>query len=183
MGEAGEGKNISHQQKKLNEKELREFRKRFNIPIEDEDVVETPFYRPSSSHEISKYIIKRRKALGGFLPERRSDFVKPQLPQSSFYDEFKKDSGNRELSTTMGFVRLLTKLLRDKSVGQSVVPIIPDEARTFGMEALFRQIGIYSLRDNFMSLLIKTLYFITEKKKTVKYLKKVSTRQVLWLHL
>jgi len=144
MGEAGEGKNISHQQKKMNEKELREFRERFNIPIPDEDVVETPFYRPDKNSLVSKYMLKRRKELGGFLPERKVDYPKPELPDASFYEDFKKGSTGRELSTTMSFVRLLTKLLRDKNIGQSIVPIIPDEARTFGMEALFRQIGIYS---------------------------------------
>lgn len=144
MGEAGEGKNISHQQKKMNEKELREFRERFKIPIPDEEVVETPFYRPDKGSAVTKYMLKQRKKLGGFLPERKVDYPKPTLPDATFYDDFKSGSEGRELSTTMAFVRLLTKLLRDKNVGKNIVPIIPDEARTFGMEALFRQIGIYS---------------------------------------
>jgi len=144
MGEAGEGKNISHQQKKLNEKELREFKERFDIPLSDEDVVETPFYKPAKNSEEIKYLLKQREALGGFLPERITEFSELNLPDSSFYEEFYGSSGENELSTTMAFVRIMSKLIRDKEVGKHIVPIIPDEGRTFGMESLFRQIGIYS---------------------------------------
>ena len=144
LGEAGEGKNISHQQKKLNEKELREFRDKLNIPLDDEDVVDAPFYRLEANSKEQKYLLSKRKELGGFLPERKVEYTPLDVPDSSFYTEFHKDSGASELSTTMGFVRLLTKLLRDKNIGKNIVPIIPDEARTFGMESLFRSIGIYS---------------------------------------
>ena len=143
MGEAGEGRNISHQQKKLNEKELREFRSRFGIPISDEEIAETPFYRPSEDSKESKYIQKHRKNLGGYIPERKVDPAPIKIPPSTFYDEFLKSSDNAA-STTMSVVRILSKLLRDKEIGRNIVPIIPDEARTFGMESLFRQIGIYS---------------------------------------
>ena len=144
LGEAGEGRNVTHQQKKLNEKELREFRTRFDIPINDEEVAETPFYRPPSSSPEMVYLQERRKALGGYLPARR---VKPKpldVPPIGRFAEFLKGSERFEVSTTMAFVRLLGMLLRNKSVGRRIVPIIPDEARTFGMDPLFREIGIYS---------------------------------------
>ena len=144
LGEAGEGRNITHQQKKLNEKELREFRERFNIPLSDEEVVETPFYRPAIDSPETRYLLERRKQLGGFLPSRRAVPVRLPVPDRAFYEEFFKASGEMPLSTTMAFVRVLAKLLRDKEIGRRIVPIIPDEARTFGMDALFRQIGIYS---------------------------------------
>ncbi len=143
LGEAGEGRNITHQQKKLNEKELREFLGRFNIPIKDEEINDTPFYRPPADSPEMKYLHERRKALGGYLPSRRIKAEKIQVPAEDFYAEFLKGS-EAEASTTMAFVRILTKLLRHPVIGRRVVPIIPDEARTFGMDALFRQIGIYS---------------------------------------
>lgn len=144
LGEAGEGKNISHQQKKLNEKELREFKARFNIPIDDDNVVETPFYRPDAHSEELRYILEKRQALGGFLPERKPHFPAMTTPDLNFFAEFLKESGDNELSTTMAFVRVMSKLLRHPELSKYVVPIIPDEGRTFGMESLFRQIGIYS---------------------------------------
>ena len=144
MGEAGEGRNITHQQKQLNEKELREFRTRFDIPLKDEEVVETPFYRPPQDSKETKYLLERRKSLGGFVPKRRVKAEALEVPQPDFFEEFLKDSGQLEASTTMSFVRLLAKLLRQPAIGKRVVPIIPDEARTFGMDALFRQVGIYS---------------------------------------
>ncbi len=143
LGEAGEGRNITHQQKKLNEKELREFRERFRIPISDEDVVETPFYRPPLESPETQYLLERRKSLGGFLPKRDVRIQPMEIPGPDTFSEFLKASP-MEASTTMAFVRLLTKLLRDKTIGRNIVPIIPDEARTFGLDALFRQIGIYS---------------------------------------
>src|SRR5438445_1020374 len=144
LGEAGEGRNISHQQKKLNEKELREFRARFNIPISDEEIVDTPFYRPPPESPESKYLLERRKALGGFLPKREVKSEPLKVPPLSSFAEFVKGSGRAEASTTMAFVRLLSHLLRDKNIGKRIVPIIPDEARTFGLDALFQEIGIYS---------------------------------------
>ena len=143
LGEAGEGKNISHQQKKLNEKELREFRAKLNIPIDEDEVVETPFYRPKTTSKEYKYLIEQRKKLGGFLPERKPCKESISLPKEDFYAEFSRGSKGK-ISTTMALVRLLTKLLRDPVIGKKIVPIIPDEARTFGMESLFRQIGIYA---------------------------------------
>jgi pyruvate dehydrogenase E1 component len=144
LGEAGEGRNISHQQKKLNEKELREFRARFNIPISDEEIVETPFYRPPIESPETKYLLECRKALGGFLPRREVKAEPLKIPSLSSFAEFLKGTGRTEASTTMAFVRLLSHLLRDKNLGKRIVPIIPDEARTFGLDALFREIGIYS---------------------------------------
>ncbi|HVV00284.1 MAG TPA: pyruvate dehydrogenase (acetyl-transferring), homodimeric type, partial [Verrucomicrobiae bacterium] len=144
LGEAGEGRNITHQQKKLNEKELREFRERFAVPISDEEIAEAPFFRPGPSSKEREYLLQRRQKLGGFLP-RRAVTAKPlELPDKSIFAEFAKGSGKFELSTTMGFVRLISLLTRNKSIGRQIVPIIPDEARTFGLDALFREIGIYS---------------------------------------
>src|SRR5439155_4691169 len=144
LGEAGEGRNISHQQKKLNEKELREFRARFNIPISDEEIVDTPFYRPPLDSRETKYLLERREALGGFLPKREVKAEPLKVPSLSSFAEFLKGSGRSEASTTMAFVRLLSHLLRDKTIAERIVPIIPDEARTFGLDALFREIGIYA---------------------------------------
>ena len=144
LGEAGEGKNVTHQQKKLNEEEMREFRSRFGIPIADDDILSDPFYKPDEdSHEI-KYLKERRKQLGGYVPSRRTDIRPIKAPPESLFEEFYKGTEGREVSTTMVFVRILAKLLKDKELGKLVVPIVPDEARTFGMEALFRQVGIYS---------------------------------------
>ncbi len=144
LGEAGEGKNITHQQKKLNEDELKEFRTRFGIPISDEDVVKAPFYRPSEDSPEITYLKERRKVLGGYIPKRVVKSSPIKTPSEELFEEFYTGTEGREVSTTMVFVRILSKLLRDKELGHLVVPIVPDEARTFGMEALFRQIGIYS---------------------------------------
>jgi len=143
LGESGEGKNITHQQKKLNEDELREFRSRFGIPISDEEVAYAPFYRPSDNSPNIRYLRERREALGGYLPARvvRTPPIEP--PADELFAEFL--AGNdRPVSTTMVFVRILAQLLRDKTLGKYIVPIVPDEARTFGMDGLFRQVGIYS---------------------------------------
>jgi pyruvate dehydrogenase E1 component len=144
LGEAGEGRNITHQQKKLNEKELREFRARFGIPIPDEVIAETPFYRPPPDSPEIKYLLERRKALGGFLPKRTVKAPPLKVPKLQDFAEFLKGSGQMEASTTMAFVRVLSALLRNKAIGKQVVPIIPDEARTFGLDALFRECGIYA---------------------------------------
>jgi pyruvate dehydrogenase E1 component len=144
LGEAGEGRNISHQQKKMNEKELREFRARFDIPVRDEDVIETPFYRPAKDSREIKYLLDRRQKLGGFIPKRVVKAEPLQTPRLEALPDFLKGSGMAELSTTMGFVRLLSNIIRDKMIGRQVVPIIPDEARTFGIDPLFSQVGIYS---------------------------------------
>jgi len=144
LGEAGEGKNITHQQKKLNEEELREFKIRFNIPISDDKIAEAPFYRPPDDSPEIKYLLERRRALGGFLPRRDTKIQSLKTPSDVLFEEFYKGSGNLEVSTTMAFVSMLSKLLKDKELGKYIVPIVPDEARTFGMESLFRQVGIYS---------------------------------------
>jgi pyruvate dehydrogenase E1 component len=145
IGEAGEGKNITHQQKKMNEDELKAFRTRFGIPIGDEDIAKAPFYRPNDNSPEVTYMAERRKQLGGFVPTRKVA-VEPlkgeNLPE--LFAEFHKGTEGRKASTTMAFVRMLSKMLRDKEIGELVVPIVPDEARTFGMESLFRQVGIYS---------------------------------------
>jgi pyruvate dehydrogenase E1 component len=146
LGEAGEGRNITHQQKKLNEKELREFRERFGVPISDEEIAETPFYRPAPDSPETKYLLDRREKLGGFLPARNTTSPRLEMPGREFFGELLKGSGKLEMSTTMTFVRLLTALLRHKEIGRRIVPIIPDEARTFGMDALFREFGIYSCK-------------------------------------
>lgn len=144
LGESGEGKNITHQQKKLNEDELREFRTRFGIPISDDEVAKAPFYKPADDSPEMKYLRERRDKLGGFVPERRVDVRPIKTPPEEIFEEFYQGTEGREVSTTMVFVRILAKLLRDKEIGKLIVPIVPDEARTFGMEAMFRQIGIYS---------------------------------------
>ena len=144
LGEAGEGKNITHQQKKLNEDELRHFRSRFGIPISDDEVAEAPFYRPPDDSPEIVYLRERRQALGGQLPRRAVRAEPLTTPPPQFFQEFKDGSGGRETATTMAFGRILTKLMRDKEIGRLIVPIIPDEARTFGLDSLFRPFGIYS---------------------------------------
>jgi pyruvate dehydrogenase E1 component len=144
LGEAGEGKNITHQQKKMNESDLRSFRTRFGIPISDEEIADAPFYRPPDDSTELQYLRERRKALGGFVPTRSVRVEPLTVPIEPIFEEFYKGTEGRKASTTMVFVRMLSKLLRDKEIGDLIVPIVPDEARTFGMESLFRAIGIYS---------------------------------------
>jgi pyruvate dehydrogenase E1 component len=144
LGEAGEGRNVTHQQKKLNEKELRQFRDRLGIPIGDTELAETPFFRPDGDSEEMQYLLERRRALGGFVPARRNRTVSIAPPPASLFAEFLEGSGDREVATTMVLVRLLRHLMNDPEIGKLIVPIVPDEARTFGMDALFRKFGIYS---------------------------------------
>ena len=144
LGEAGEGRNITHNQKKLNEEELLYFRDRFNVPLSDEEAMKAPFYRLDETSLEYKYLIDRRKALGGSLPIRTDRSTPLDLPDISIFQELLDGTGDREISTTMAYVRLLTILTKDKTIGKHIVPIIPDEARTFGMDPLFRQLGIYS---------------------------------------
>ncbi|MBL7647642.1 MAG: pyruvate dehydrogenase (acetyl-transferring), homodimeric type [Candidatus Hydrogenedentes bacterium] len=143
LGEAGEGKNITHQQKKMNEDELREFRGNFGIPITDDDVAYAPFYKPAEDSPEIQYLKARRAALGGSLPRREVTAPALKAPGDELIKEF-LTGNDRAVSTTMVFVRILAILLRDKALGKLVVPIVPDEARTFGMDGLFRQVGIYS---------------------------------------
>jgi len=146
MGEAGEGQNITHQQKKMGEEALKAFRDRFNIPISDEQIADAPFYRPDEDSEELKYLQERRKALGGYLPQRRRQAPALDIPGLDVFEQQLKGTGDREISTTMAFVRILTTLCKNKQIGKNIVPIVPDEARTFGMEGLFRQLGIYSVK-------------------------------------
>ncbi|MBN1958485.1 MAG: pyruvate dehydrogenase (acetyl-transferring), homodimeric type, partial [Desulfuromonadales bacterium] len=165
LGEAGEGKNITHSQKKLNEEELKEFRTRFNIPVSDEEIASAPCYCPDEDSPEIQYLRERRAALGGSLP-RRFDGSQPMACQTDWLiQEYLEGSGERELATTMAFVHLLAKLLRDPEFGQLIVPIVPDEARTFGMEALFRQAGIYSHSGQLYEPVDKgNLLYYNEKK-------------------
>jgi pyruvate dehydrogenase E1 component len=144
MGESGEGQNITHQQKKMGEESLRQFRDRFNIPVAEDRVDELPFYKPSEDSATMRYLRERREALGGFIPSRRVDAKPLQVPELSAFNVVLEGSGDREVSTTMGFVRLLMALTKDKAIKDRIVPIVADEARTFGMEGMFRQVGIYA---------------------------------------
>ena len=146
MGKIGEGKNPTHQLKKLDDDAVREFRDRFRIPVPDDKVTDVPFYKPEPNSDEMRYLLERRRALGGFLPQRRrSADEKLAVPGlDAFNAVLEPTAEGREISTTQAFVRFLTQLVRDKEVGKRVVPIIPDEARTFGMEGMFRQLGIFS---------------------------------------
>ena len=144
MGEAGEGQNISHQQKKMGEDALLAFRNRFNIPVSDEQVAEAALYKPADDSPEIKYMHERREDLGGFLLSKWPKAPTARLPDIKIHDKLLAGTGGREISTTMAFVRILNELIKDKAFGKYIVPIVPDEARTFGMEGMFRQLGIYS---------------------------------------
>ena len=165
LGEAGEGRNITHQQKKLNEKELREFRARFGIPVSDEEIAETPFFRPAPESRETKYMLGLRRKLGGFLPQRIVAARPLEVPKLEAFGDLLKGTSRTEMSTTMGFVRLLGSLIRNKAIGRQIVPIIPDEARTFGLDALFREIGIYSSKGQLYEPVdSKSLLYYNETK-------------------
>ncbi len=144
MGTAGEGMNITHQQKKMTLEQLAQFRDRFSIPIKDEDLPNIPFYKPAPESPEMKYLMQQRQNLGGFTPSRVNEVEKFEIPELRAFETLLGDSGGREMSSTMAFVRILSILLKDSHIGSRIVPIVPDECRTFGMEGLFRQIGIYS---------------------------------------
>ena len=144
MGSAGEAQNITHQQKKLDDEALKAFRDRFKIPVSDEEIVNLPFKRPAEDSPEMRYLHERRRQLGGYLPVRRTAAQPLVVPPLETFKALLDGTEGREISTTMAFVRILTALLKDKNLGRHVVPIVPDEARTFGMEGLFRQVGIYS---------------------------------------
>ena len=144
MGDAGEGQNITHQQKSMDIESLKTFRSRFDLPISDEEVESLSYYKPAKDSPEIKYMMERREALGGFLPKRKKQGNKLNVPSIEAFSNQLKSSGDREISTTMAFVRILTTLVKDKDIGKFIVPIVPDEARTFGMEGMFRQLGIYS---------------------------------------
>ncbi len=166
LGEAGEGKNITHAQKKLNEDELKAFRTRFNIPISDKDISATPFYRPAEDSPEMLYLKERRAELGGHLPNRQDGSYPMACHTEEIIREYFAGSGDRPLATTMAYVHLLTKLLNDPEFGKLIVPIVPDEARTFGMESLFRQAGIYSHAGQLYDPVDKgSLLYYNEKKE------------------
>jgi pyruvate dehydrogenase E1 component len=144
LGEAGEGRNVAHNQKKLNDTELLEFRSRFGIPISDAEVAEIPFYKPPENGREIRYLKEQRKRLGGFVPSRPSEHPTLEVPTLADYSKYLKGSDGKEASTTMFAVRLLSDLCKDDRIGKYVVPIVPDESRTFGMESMFRQVGIYA---------------------------------------
>ena len=144
LGEVGEGRNVTHQQKKLNEEELRAFRTRFGIPISDDEVAKAPFYRPPEDSPEMRYLRERRAALGGSVPSRPKNPPLLKTPSLADYAGFIEKSAGREVSTTTGAVTLMASLLKDKSIGKYIVPIVPDESRTFGMDPLFKQCGIYA---------------------------------------
>ena len=144
MGDAGEGQNITHQQKSMDIESLKTFRTRFDLPVSDEEVENLSYYKPAKDSPEIKYMMERRNALGGFLPKRKKQGNKLNVPSIDAFANQLKSTGDREISTTMAFVRILTTLVKDKDIGKFIVPIVPDEARTFGMEGMFRQLGIYS---------------------------------------
>ncbi|MDP9339552.1 MAG: pyruvate dehydrogenase (acetyl-transferring), homodimeric type [Acidobacteriota bacterium] len=165
LGEAGEGKNVTHQQKKLNEDELRVFRSRFAVPLNDDDCVEVPFYRPPENSAEIQYLRARREVLGGYVPQRSVRAKPLEADHDELFREFMDGSEGREVSTTMAFVGMLRKMLKDPEIGKLVVPIVPDEARTFGMESLFRTVGIYSsVGQRYEPVDVNTLLYYKEAK-------------------
>ncbi|MDP3775941.1 pyruvate dehydrogenase (acetyl-transferring), homodimeric type [Methylotenera sp.] len=144
MGDAGEGQNTTHQQKSMDIESLKKFRDRFDLPLTDEQVESLSFYKPAEDSPEMKYMASRREAMGGFVPQRRRKGNELTVPPLSAFENMLTATGDREISTTMAFVRILSTLVRDKQIGKYVVPIVPDEARTFGMEGMFRQLGIYA---------------------------------------
>lgn len=144
MGPVGQGQNTTHQTKKLSAKDVEGYRRRFNLPIEDAEVAKIPYCKPDKSSAEIQYVLKHRDALGGFLPQRRQQSSELPVPALETFKHQLQSSGDREISTTMAFVRVLNTLMKDKELKERIVPIIPDECRTFGMEGMFRQFGIYS---------------------------------------
>ena len=168
MGSAGEGQNTTHQQKKLAEEQLRAFRDRFKIPVSDEDLPKAPFVALNNAQKA--YLADRRKALGGAFPQRVSTSPKLAIPPLEAFKAQLQNTGEREISTTMAFVRILTTLLRDKELGKHIVPIVPDESRTFGMEGLFRSIGIYNPAGQ---------HYTPEDREQMSYYREAADGQVL----
>src|SRR3977135_566166 len=165
LGEAGEGKNITHQQKKMNEEELRIFRSRFGIPLNDQDCIEVPFYRPAEDSIEIQYLRPRRQAPAGHAPKRSTPSKPLVADHDELFKEFMDGSDGREVSTTMAFVGMLRKMLKDPEIGKLIVPIVPDEARTFGMESLFRTVGIYSrIGQKYEPVDVNTLLYYKEAK-------------------
>jgi len=166
MGESGEGQNITHQQKKMGTSSIKAFRDRFAIPVADEKLDEVPFYKPADDSAEMKYLKNRVKTMGGALPARRRTAAPLEIPALSAFEAQLKSTEDRGISTTMAFVRILNTLVRDKKIGKYVVPIVPDESRTFGMEGMFRQLGIYSsVGQLYMPQDADQLMFYKEDKK------------------
>jgi len=170
MGAAGEGQNTTHSQKKMNIEALQAFAERFHLPLSEEQIEKAEYYKPAEDSPEIQYLQARRKELGGYLPSRTHLAAPLEVPDLSIFDALLQGSGEREMSTTMAFVRMLTSLARDKKVGKNVVPIVPDEARTFGMEGMFRQLGIYSS--------VGQLYTPQDKEQVMFY-KEDKTGQIL----
>jgi pyruvate dehydrogenase E1 component len=171
MGQAAEGKNIAHGVKKVDLASLRQFRDRFDIPITDEELEKVPYYLPAPDSEEAQYIKAKREELGGYVPQRRTHFSTPlEIPALNAFDSILEGSADREISTTMAFVRVLNVLVKDKNIGKRIVPIVPDEARTFGMEGMFRQLGIYSSEGQ---------KYIPQDRDQVAYYKEDKKGQVL----
>nr|WKN37574.1 pyruvate dehydrogenase (acetyl-transferring), homodimeric type [Tunicatimonas sp. TK19036] len=144
LGEGGEASNATHKQKKLKEEELKVYRDRFKLPISDDEIAKAPFFRPKEDSEEIKYLLKRREELGGLIPQRKTKAKPIPEPDDKLFEEYRKGNGDREVATTMVTVQLMSKLMKNKEIGDKIVPIIPDESRTFGMDSLFRKFGIYS---------------------------------------
>ena len=171
LGASGEAQNVAHNVKKMDVDSIKQFRDRFNIPIADEKIEELPYFKFDEDSEEMKYLRARREALGGYLPSRREQAEEQlEIPELSAFDAILKGSGDRQVSSTMTFVRVLNALLKDKKIGKRIVPIIPDEARTFGMEGLFRQVGIYANEGQ---------KYVPEDKGIVSYYKEATSGQVL----
>ena len=165
MGHSGEGLNIAHQAKKMDLESLKQMRDRFGIPVKDEDLASYPYFKPAADSPEIKYMRERREALGGYLPQRRMKSVSLPTPEMSAFDAQLKGTGEREISTTMAFVRILNTLVKDKNIGRNVVPIVPDESRTFGMEGMFRQLGIWNQQgQNYAPVDADQLMFYKEAK-------------------
>jgi pyruvate dehydrogenase E1 component len=169
-GQSGQAKNDTHSLKKVALEDLKAFRDNFNIPLTDEQLQEMPYYRPSPESPEMKYMLERRKQLGGFYPVRRTEFEKLQVPGLDAFSSQLKSSGERTLSTQMALNRILSTLVKDKNMGQRVVPIVPDEARTFGMEGMFRQLGIYSSEGQ---------RYVPHDADQIMYYKESKTGQIL----
>lgn len=166
LGEAGEASNVTHQQKKLEEEELKNFRDRFKIPVSDEEVGKAPFYRFEKDSKEYEYLKESREKLGGWIPERKNKAEPVKLPGDDMYKDLLEDSGDREVATTMVIVKLMSKLIKDKNIGDRIVPIVPDESRTFGMEALFKDAGIYSsVGQNYEPIDKESLLSYNEEKE------------------
>jgi pyruvate dehydrogenase E1 component len=165
MGASGEAQNIAHQAKKMDIESIRRFRDRFGIPISDEQLADVPYYKPAPDSPEMRYMHERRAQLGGYLPRRQPVTAPLSIPGLHLFDALLKDSGDREFSTTMAFVRMLGSLLKDKNIGRQIVPIVPDESRTFGMEGMFRQYGIWSsVGQNYVPQDHDQLMFYKESK-------------------